>query len=134
MVRFKAQEGPILNSNDQSKRGELVIRGLKRLMVKGINTDGVVCTAVIVKKREFFWTSFGFCKETTSQSCVRELPNLPFHSYDLRDRLSIAYAVSCTCSDLITSKMKKKMCKNQGERIDVVQNDSLHILYFMFVQ
>ncbi len=121
MVRFKAQQAPILNTSDRSKRGDRVVQGMKRLIVKAINTDGVVCAAVLVKKSVLSWTSFGFYKESSLQSSVRVLPNLPFHSYDSRDRASIAYACACTCSDLITSKVKKKMCKREGQQIHVVK-------------
>jgi hypothetical protein len=118
MPRFQACSNAILDLADRTKRGEKVTRGLKKLMLKGVNTTGVVCTAVIVKKGARAWISFGFCKETTSLSSVIELPNLPFHSYDFSNdfrsgRLSIAYAFACVCSDIITSAWAKTLKKKR---------------------
>lgn len=124
MVRFAARTCPIMDPCEQIKRGEAVTNGLRRLLLKGIKMDGVVCATVILRKDFLTWNSFGVCKESTFVSSISELPNLPFHSYDVRNRLSVAYAVACACSDMITSKMKKYKCKGKGERIEVVKLSS----------
>ena len=42
MPRFQASQTPIFDSAAKTKRGERVTRGLKKLLLKGVNMSGVV--------------------------------------------------------------------------------------------
>ena len=42
MPRFQATQTPIFDSAAKTKRGERVTRGLKKLLLKGVNMSGVV--------------------------------------------------------------------------------------------
>lgn len=81
---------------------------------------GFLCAGILVKRSATSWDAFGCCNDSGT---VTDLKNLSFRSSDPRSvqRLSVSHMFASSCSDIITVSLKKAICKNKGDWIEVVK-------------
>lgn len=122
MPRFSRLDHPIVDSNTRDLRGNHVLHALQRSLKSSVENKKAIIAAGIVMHTTTSWNSFGWCGQLDDNhnSIVFQLLNRPFPHCDSTQIMSIAYIMSCVCSDIITNHKSLTSCKRSGEFLKVV--------------